>query len=176
MARPSPPPSFRRRLVGLFALSTMEREGPVHGYRVAERVAEVSEGSWLPSPGAIYPALRRLVDLGLATDRHVDRRRVYAITPAGRAVLRQFRRRGPNGARDRADGAALWAEVHGVSDLGAFYLDRLRADLARVEARLGAESPGAGPLRAALRLELAQALERLAAKPPVGARRPARRR
>jgi hypothetical protein len=51
--------------------------------------------SYSDSPGAIYPALRRLKEQGLAKD-HVRKggglrdRRVYRLTPAGLAVLRQW--------------------------------------------------------------------------------------
>ena len=154
------PDRFRRRLVGAFALATMEREGPIHGYRLAERVAERTEGAWRPGPGAVYPALQRLVRQGLARSAPEGRRRVYRITASGRALLRGIRAREGPGAGAGPDPAALWAEVRGIDDLNEFYLQRLRRDITRIEGRLS--GPDRTDLRDRFALELRQALDRLA--------------
>lgn len=158
---------FRRRVVGMFALATMEREGPIHGYRLAERIADCTEGAWRPGPGAIYPALQLLVRQELARSRPEGRRRVYAITPAGRRILRTVRERGAWFRRGLGDHAALWAEVQGITDLDTFFLDRFRAELGRVEARVAQSRGGSDRLRTRLRLELTQALARLDASAPL---------
>ena len=71
---PWPPygPSLRRRLVGLYALTVMEREGPVHGYGISERIAERTDGAWRPGPGAVYPSLQKLVAGGWPVRRPKD--------------------------------------------------------------------------------------------------------
>jgi DNA-binding PadR family transcriptional regulator len=163
------PQAFRRRLVGLYALSLMEREGPLHGYGLSERIAEKTEGAWRPGPGSVYPSLRKLTESGLARSRVRARRREYTITAPGRAMLRRMRARdGPLG-RPRPDLSALWAEVMGAGDVDQFLLLRLRRTLGTLEAQIRRPtgSPArAGALRTAALRELSQASGRLRASSP----------
>jgi DNA-binding PadR family transcriptional regulator len=58
------------------------------------RVAELSDGAWRMGPGTLYGTLTRLVADGLIEETRVDRdaserRRYYALTPAGHAVASQ---------------------------------------------------------------------------------------
>jgi DNA-binding PadR family transcriptional regulator len=64
------------RLLGLYALAVMERDGPIYGYSLADRVAERTDGGWRPGAGAIYPALQVLVTRGMARSSRDGRRRV----------------------------------------------------------------------------------------------------
>ena len=70
---------------------------PSHGYRIAQRIKERSEGVLDFKEGTLYPALHKLESEGLVDSREdVEKgrpRRYYRITRAGRAVL----------ARDRAE-------------------------------------------------------------------------
>jgi DNA-binding PadR family transcriptional regulator len=113
------------RILGLYSLACMDREGSVYGYRISRQIAERTEGAWTPGPGAIYPALRALVDRGLARAVRHDRRLEYRITPRGRVMLREIRarRRRPASAPDLS---VLWAEIVGVQDRGEFMLRRVR--------------------------------------------------
>jgi len=117
------------RLIGLYALATMERDGAVHGYLLSQRIAERTAGAWRPGPGAVYPSLRALVDHGLAARRGVGRRREYRITPSGRATLRRIRRRSRRTGQGGADLSSLWAEVLGVDDAGVLLVRRLERSL-----------------------------------------------
>ena len=164
-ARPPFPEGFRRRLVGLYALTLMEREGPVHGYGLSERIAQRTEGAWRPGPGSVYPSLRKLVESGLAKSRVAQRRREYVLTPRGRALLRRMRRaEGPLG-RPRPDVSALWAEVVGSADVGRFLVSRLRRTIDSIESQLARNGDAAGPasLRSEVLGELRRASERLRA-------------
>lgn len=167
------PDLFRGGLVGMYALALMAREGPTHGYRVAESVAEKTGGSWRPGPGAIYPTLQRLVTRGFARSRQVGPRRVYEITPAGRVLLRRLR--SPRGrlARGRPDYAMLWAEVIGVQDFGEFLHRRLRRDLEGLERYLQAAGPDGPALASQVGGELREAADRLERAAPSPAGRPA---
>ncbi len=60
-------------------------EGAAHGYELMHRLEEKSGGSWRPSPGSIYPTLQMLEDEGLVTSVEKDGKRVYDLTPEGRA-------------------------------------------------------------------------------------------
>lgn len=100
------------RILSLYALACMEKDGPTYGYSIAQRVRERTEGAWNPGPGTVYPALRTLVRRGLASTQRSGRRRLYRITPRGRQVLRNIRK----GRAERAsapDLTVLWAGVVG---------------------------------------------------------------
>jgi DNA-binding PadR family transcriptional regulator len=114
----------------------MERDGGVYGYSLAARVAERTAGAWRPGPGAIYPALQRLADRGLAKSHGDGRRREYRITPEGRRLLRKVRReRGATGGSG-PDLSLLWAEILGVSDDSTYLWLRLRRSLESIESHL----------------------------------------
>jgi len=75
-------------LLLLAALAT----GPAHGYAILETVRERSEGVFDLAEGTVYPALYRLERRGLLESGWVEpagvrRRRVYRLTPKGRAEL-----------------------------------------------------------------------------------------
>jgi PadR family transcriptional regulator PadR len=74
---------------------------PSHGYRVAQRIKERSQGVLDFKEGTLYPALHKLENDGLV-ESHEDiekgrLRRYYRITKAGRAAL----------TKDRAEWRAL---------------------------------------------------------------------
>jgi DNA-binding PadR family transcriptional regulator len=139
---------YRRRLLGLYALSVMEQEGGLHGYRLSERVAERTEGAWRPAAGAVYPALRRLVQDRNARVRTEGRRRIYELTPTGKALLRRIRTQAPFGTRGGTDDGMLWSEVMGIRDPGEFLLRRLERDLDRIVRYLARSNVGSGELEA----------------------------
>ena len=69
-------------------------EGPRHGYDVIRELVSRSGGRWRPSPGSVYPTLQLLEDEELVTGEEHDGKRVYALTDAGRAALKERRDRG----------------------------------------------------------------------------------
>ncbi len=137
------------RLIALYALAVMQREGSVHGYQLSERISERTGGAWRPGAGAVYPALRRLVDRGLARREGDGRRRVYRITPKGRTVLRALQRRSGRAGRRGPEAGALWAEIVGEENLGRFLLRRLERDLEALRSFLARDPPAsdAGEIR-----------------------------
>jgi DNA-binding PadR family transcriptional regulator len=60
---------------------------PMHGYGLMKEIGHLSENSWNPSPGSIYPTLRELQGSGLIEQERIGRRRVYQLTPKGKDVL-----------------------------------------------------------------------------------------
>ena len=64
---------------------------PSHGYRIAQRIKERSEGVLDFKEGTLYPALHKLENDGLVEScKGVEKgrpRRYYRITKSGRAVL-----------------------------------------------------------------------------------------
>ncbi|MEV1146391.1 PadR family transcriptional regulator [Micromonospora sp. NPDC049799] len=64
-------------------------DGPRHGYELIRLLEERFLGLYAPSAGTIYPRLQRLEGDGLVTHTAAGGRKVYEITDAGRAELRQ---------------------------------------------------------------------------------------
>ncbi|MGE0815284.1 MAG: helix-turn-helix transcriptional regulator [Vicinamibacterales bacterium] len=65
---------------------------PRHGYDIAKRIADESDGAIRFNVASLYGLLYRLEARGWIRGRWVEaagtrRRRAYALTPAGRAVL-----------------------------------------------------------------------------------------
>jgi DNA-binding PadR family transcriptional regulator len=86
-------------------------DAPLHGYAIVRAVRERSGGAVDPGTGSFYSVIHGLSDQGLIAeadhpDGEDDRRRYYAVTPLGRAVL-------------RAEAARLKSLVLEVEGLGA---------------------------------------------------------
>jgi len=60
-------------------------EDPAHGYELMRRLEEQADGRWRPSPGSVYPLLQMLEDEGLVRGSDEAGRKVYELTPEGRA-------------------------------------------------------------------------------------------
>ena len=76
----------------LMILQTVASLGPVHGYAIASRLEQVSNGSLQLNMGTLYPGLMRLEQRGLlrakwGTTDNNRRARFYGITQAGRRQL-----------------------------------------------------------------------------------------
>src|SRR5579872_1548659 len=63
------------------------REAPRHGYDIIKAFEERSRGQYAPSPGAVYPTLQYLEDLGLVRSGQEGDRRIYELTEAGQVEL-----------------------------------------------------------------------------------------
>ena len=157
----------------------MEREGPIYGYSLAERISERTDGGWRPGAGAIYPALQSLVTKGLARPARDGRRRVYHITPAGRLFLRRLRAGFAGRRRSGPDIGVLWSEIVGGTDAGQHLLDHLRHHLEGMTAYLERNPEaraGGSTLQEQVRAELRVTDSRLAAFGTAARRRPRARR
>ncbi len=133
------------RVLGLYALAAMDRDGPVYGYQLTERIAERTDGAWRPGAGAVYPALNSLVERGLARSAAARGRRMYSITPRGRAFLGRIRKEWMGGGRSGPDLSRLWAEVAGARDPGQHALQHVRRHLESLATLVErSEDPGLG--------------------------------
>jgi PadR family transcriptional regulator, regulatory protein PadR len=68
--------------------------GPLHGYGILLRIAQISGQALLIEQGALYPALFRLVRQGVlkatwGTSDNNRRAKYYELSPAGRKRLRE---------------------------------------------------------------------------------------
>jgi DNA-binding PadR family transcriptional regulator len=75
----------------LLLLALIEQQ-PRHGYELIRTIEDMFQGHYSPSPGAIYPTLTMLEELGYATvENEQGNRKLYAITPEGVAYLDENR-------------------------------------------------------------------------------------
>jgi PadR family transcriptional regulator PadR len=73
----------------LMVLRTLESMGPQHGFGLAKRIQQISEGALELNQGTLYPALLRLEQKGWiasewGTSDANRRAKFYKLTPAGR--------------------------------------------------------------------------------------------
>ena len=66
--------------------------GPLHGFGIARRLAQVSQGVFQVNPGTFFPALYRLEEADLVIGEwgrteHNRKARYYSLTKAGRRRL-----------------------------------------------------------------------------------------
>ena len=81
-----------RGTLDLMVLQTLVLLGPSHGYAIAARLEQVSDGALLLNMGTLYPGLMRLEQRGLVgaewgMTENNRRARFYAITASGRRHL-----------------------------------------------------------------------------------------
>src|SRR5271167_191155 len=94
-------------------------EEPRNGYQIMQEVEERSEGVWRPSPGSVYPALAQLEDEGLIRSEETDGRKLFVLTEAGEAQL-----------KDRPEDApAPWEQMSDDLSDQAFELGKLIKEL-----------------------------------------------
>src|SRR5215212_727880 len=86
------PPDTSRLGLALLALLSQR---PASGYDIRRIFTDTPMGTFSNSPGAIYPALRRLEAAGLVRGRvesgsGLRRRQVFRLTPAGTSALKRW--------------------------------------------------------------------------------------
>src|SRR5919198_6151611 len=88
--------ALKKGTAELLVLARLEDE-PRHGYDIAVRIEQRSNGAVVFNVASLYPVLYRLEAQGHISGRWVERpgqrrRRFYRLTPAGRKRLMQQRR------------------------------------------------------------------------------------
>lgn len=79
--------------LGLMVLQTLQALGPLHGYRLARRIEQISGNQLALNQGTLYPALLKLQQAGWIRGAWGEsdsgrRVKIYSLTPAGRRRLR----------------------------------------------------------------------------------------
>ena len=77
----------------LMVLKTLEALGPLHGYRIARRIEQISGSQLAMNQGTLYPALVKLEQAGWIESEWGQsesgrRVKLYSLTRAGRRHLR----------------------------------------------------------------------------------------
>ena len=70
-----------------YVILDLLKEQPRHGYEMIRILKERSHGLYEPSPGAIYPTLQLLEEMGYVEGTPEDGRKVYSITEEGLKFL-----------------------------------------------------------------------------------------
>jgi PadR family transcriptional regulator PadR len=78
--------------LGLMIIKTLEALGPLHGYRIARRIEQISGNQLTLNQGTLYPALLKLEQMGWisskwGTSESGRRVKIYSLTRAGRKQL-----------------------------------------------------------------------------------------
>jgi PadR family transcriptional regulator PadR len=78
--------------LGLMILKTLEALGPLHGYRIARRIEQISGNQLTLNQGTLYPALVKLEQMGWITAKWGEsasgrRVKIYSLSRAGRKQL-----------------------------------------------------------------------------------------
>jgi PadR family transcriptional regulator, regulatory protein PadR len=92
----SPQTELLKGTLDLLILKTLELE-PRHGVAVADRIEQISRGTFTVKPGSLFPALHRLEDEGFIAGEWGQtgegrRAKAYRLTPAGLKQLSVERR------------------------------------------------------------------------------------
>ena len=78
--------------LGLMVLKTLEALGPLHGYRIARRIEQISDHQLALNQGTLYPALIKLEQMGWIASKWGEsesgrRVKLYTLTRAGRREI-----------------------------------------------------------------------------------------
>jgi PadR family transcriptional regulator len=78
--------------LGLMVLKTLEAIGPLHGYRIARRIEQISGDQLVLNQGTLYPALLKLQQMGWISSKWGEsesgrRVKIYKLTRSGRKQL-----------------------------------------------------------------------------------------
>ncbi len=125
------PSTLVQGTLDMLVLRTLALE-PMHGYGIAQRIAQTSGGVFSVNPGSLFPAFRRLERAGLVqtdwrTSEH-NRQAKYSASP--RKAAAAWRRKLRNGAARRWPSREFWG---GLTDMVRFR--SLVAGLARLLVR-----------------------------------------
>jgi transcriptional regulator len=80
--------------LGLMIIKTLEALGPLHGYRLARRIEQISGNKLSLNQGTLYPALLKLEQVGWiaskwGTSESGRRVKIYTLTRTGRRELQK---------------------------------------------------------------------------------------
>jgi PadR family transcriptional regulator PadR len=80
--------------LGLIVLKTLEALGPLHGYRIARRIEQISGDHLALNQGTLYPALLKLEQAGWISSAWGEsdsgrKVKIYTLTKSGRKRLHE---------------------------------------------------------------------------------------
>ena len=80
--------------LGLMVLKTLEALGPLHGYRIARRIEQISGNQLALNQGTLYPALLKLEQMDWISSKWGEsesgrRVKIYSLTRVGRKQIQE---------------------------------------------------------------------------------------
>jgi len=72
-----------------YVILDLVKDKPAHGYEIIRALEDRFHGFYSPSAGSVYPTLQLLEDMGYVTSSEQDGKKVYTITDAGKAFLKE---------------------------------------------------------------------------------------
>ncbi|HEX7280969.1 MAG TPA: PadR family transcriptional regulator [Vicinamibacterales bacterium] len=102
----APPTEILKGTLGLLILRTLELE-PRHGVAIADRIEQITRGTFTVKAGSLFPALHRLEQEGFIAGE-------WSVTDAGRRI--KSYRLTPAGKQQLAAERKQWARI--VSAVG----------------------------------------------------------
>ena len=78
--------------LALLILTTLDAMGPLHGYALARRIEQISHDELTLNQGTLYPALRKLQQMGWVTAKWGEsdtgrKAKFYSLTRSGKVQL-----------------------------------------------------------------------------------------
>jgi DNA-binding PadR family transcriptional regulator len=70
-----------------YVILDLLKEKPRHGYEIIRELEGISHGLYTPSPGAVYPTLQMLEEMGYTKAAERDGKKIYTITEEGLKFL-----------------------------------------------------------------------------------------
>ena len=70
-----------------YVILDLIKDKPCHGYEIIQRLEERSHGFYTPSPGAVYPLLQLLEEMGHVEAKHHGGKKIFTITEEGQKFL-----------------------------------------------------------------------------------------
>ena len=137
-----------------YVILRLLEEKPRHGYEIMKALEERLGGWYTPSAGTVYPTLQLLEDQGYVRAVEAEGKKVYHITPEGKAFLHEHREVTDDifdRVRDMVGGFA----AGGMGDLNAAFA-RLAGQTYKNAWRVGPDSPVLARMAEALRKAAAE--------------------
>lgn len=119
-----------------FIILTMARDGPVYGNQIANLISERTEGTWKPSPGSIYPALKRLEHRGFIEKHEEGGRVMYSITEKGTSLISKIKDRHFEHSPMAKLMGRLWIDMLNPEEMTRFMLSSAKHMNAYLETNL----------------------------------------
>jgi len=64
-------------------------EKPTHGYGIIKRIKELTNNTWEPSPGSVYPILSKFEKMDYIQSKNIgNKKKIYVLTNKGEDVLK----------------------------------------------------------------------------------------
>lgn len=103
------------------------KDKPCHGYEIIRDLEDRFHGFYTPSPGAVYPTLQWLEEMGYVTSVQQDGKKVYTITEEGKKFLAEKEKETGEIKNQMKDWWGCWSSefqdemrdvMHTLGDLG----------------------------------------------------------